>query len=95
VLLLGAVACSFWAPGQDYAALEAAFWRVGAVMAVFWLAYDDLRRLPPWLLGALPFVLFIFAFKPRWFVFILPVLIVLAVVWPRKRGQGTGARGRG
>jgi hypothetical protein len=49
------------------------------------MAYEDLRRVPPWLMGALPVLLMIIAFRPRWFLYILPVLIMLAALRPRKR----------
>jgi len=91
VLLLLAVACWIWSWGRDWPQLEAAFWRVGAMLAVVWLAYDELKRLPAWLLGAVPVLLVILALKPRWFLFFLPLLLLLAFVWPRaKNSPGAG-----
>lgn len=83
LLLSGGVACWVQSWGRNYPQLEAACWRVGALMAVLWLAYDEVHRLPAWLLGAVPVLLVILALRPRWFLFFLPLLLLLAFVWPR------------
>ncbi len=85
LLLLGAVACWMRAWGRDCPQLEAACWRVGALLAVLWLAYDEVHRLPAWLFGVVPVLLVILALRPRWFLFFLPLLLLLAFVWPRSR----------
>jgi hypothetical protein len=57
-------------------------------MTVLWLAYNDVRRMPPWLLGAIPVVIVLLAVKPRWFLFVLPILIVIGVLQWLKRKPG-------
>ena len=53
--LLGAAALWLWSPGEKYcAAAKAMACRVGVFLAVWWLAYPDVDRLPGWLLLALP-----------------------------------------
>ena len=78
VLLLGAAANWVWWP--ESAGTLAFCWRAGALMAVAWLAYDDIQRLPNWLLLAVPVLLIIAARRPRLLLAILPLLIVWAVV---------------
>jgi len=77
---------AFWIfplEGAAYQQFEAACWRVGALMAVLWLAYADVGRMPGWLLAALPVLVVILAIRPRWFVLAIPILIALAVLKPR------------
>jgi hypothetical protein len=64
-------------------------WRVGAIMAAWWLAYDDLNRLPAWLLAGVPVLAIILVRWPKYFFLAIPVLIVLAILKPR-----FGARGK-
>ena len=52
-------------------------------MAVWWLAYPDLSRLPPWLLAGIPVMVIVLAKWPRYVVFVIPVMIVLAILKPR------------
>ncbi|MBN1912637.1 MAG: hypothetical protein JW818_23145 [Pirellulales bacterium] len=82
-LILLAMAGGLMAWG-DTPAWEAACLRVGSVLTVLWLAYDDLARCPRWLLGAAPLLLVLLALRPHWFWFVLPVLIVLAILRPRR-----------
>lgn len=86
-LLLFAGAAVMWAwpsVGRDYPALEAACWRGGALAAVVWLTYADIKRLPRWLLLAAPVVLLVVAFRPRWALFLVPVLLAIGLLRPRK-----------
>ena len=68
--------------------IEVNFIRVGSLLAVFWLAYSDLTRIPPWLWAALLPVLVIVVIRPRWLVFVLPLLFLLAVLHPRVWSKG-------
>ncbi|MBN1590125.1 MAG: hypothetical protein JW888_11465 [Pirellulales bacterium] len=89
-LLAGAAGLWLWLPGDDHTVLEAAFWRVGAVMAVFWLAYPDVRRLPAWALALAPLALVVVAIRPRRFVYLLPVLAAIAFLqWLKRPSGGT------
>ena len=58
-------------------------WRVGALTAAWWLAYNDLNRLPPWLLAGVPVLMIILVRWPKYFWLAIPVLIVLAILRPR------------
>ena len=84
VLLLGAAAIWIWPlewSMQD--ALLGALVRVGAVMGALWLAYDDVKRLPPWIVAVVPLLLLTLAVKPKWFLIALPIVIALAILRPR------------
>lgn len=59
--------------------------RVGMVFAAVWLAYDQVQRLPGWILAVVPLFLAILAFRARWALILLPILILLAVLRPRRR----------
>lgn len=84
VLLLGAVVLSIWRPqGAGNNFTLGALVRVGAVMAVLWLAYPDVKRLPPWIWATFPVLLMILAVRPRWLVVAVPLVIALAILKPR------------
>ncbi|MCX7427463.1 MAG: hypothetical protein NTW96_17765 [Planctomycetia bacterium] len=89
LLLLGAAALHAWmaASGESAAveAAELAFWRVAALMAVLWMAWPDLNRLPAWMLVFVPVVLLLIAVRPRWAIYLIPVLLVVALLRPRKK----------
>ena len=87
LLLAGAIVLWLWPPIEGgYPMLEAVCWRVGAVMAVLWLAYPDVKRLPPWLFGVVPILIVLLAARPRWFIYLVPVVLVIGVLrsWKRK-----------
>ena len=87
VLLLGSVGLFIWQrvePSEDWRyALMGATNRVGILMAVIWLAYRELKRLPPWMWGTLPVLLAILAVRPRYLVIAVPIVIALAILKPR------------
>jgi len=84
LLILGAAAFWIWPPGSDgYQQFEAACWRVGALMAVWWLAYKEVERMPGWALATIPLLVIVLAVRPRWFLFAIPVVIALAILKPR------------
>ncbi len=84
VLLLGALAFLIWPPQSEMAAgLQSACSRVGALSAVLWLAWHEVQRLPAWLLGVIPLLLAVLAFRPKWFLIAVPIVIALAVLSPR------------
>ena len=85
MLLVGGVVLWIWPPEEEgYRQLaEPAFWRVGALMAVLWLAYPDVHRMPAWIWTAVPVLIVVLAVRPRWFLFAVPILIVLAILRPR------------
>ncbi len=63
--------------------LEAACWRIGGCLAVLWLAYPDLGKIPRWIWIALPVLILVMARWPRLFFIIVPLLILYALVRPR------------
>ena len=65
--------------------LEAACWRMGGCLAVLWLAYPDLRNIPRWVWVALPVLILVVAKWPRLFLFIIPLLLLYALIRPRLR----------
>ena len=84
LLLAGAAVYWIWPPeGSAAQQFEAACWRVGALMAVLWLAYPQLLRLPGWLWPGLTMLLMILAIRPKYFLLAVPVIVALAVLRPR------------
>ena len=78
VLLLSAVVLAIWWPQAE---LTLAFcWRTGAVLAACWVAFDDLQRLPNWLLLTLPVLLIVLAKWPTWFLLATAIVVGLAVL---------------
>jgi hypothetical protein len=59
--------------------------RVAMVFAVVWLAYDQVQRLPGWILAVMPVFLLLLLVRPRWALLALPVLLLLAALRPRPR----------
>lgn len=78
LLLLGAVAILLWWPESNGAL--AFCWRAGALMAVAWLAFDDVQRLPSWILFTVPVMLIVAARWPRLMVALIPLLILWAIL---------------
>lgn len=89
VLLLGAAALWIW-PFEAgwHAPLKAACSRLGPFMAVLWLAYHEVKRMPPWLLATIPALVLVLAVRPRWFLIALPIVIAMAILKPRARPRG-------
>ena len=84
VLLAGAVMCFFFKLGGD--AIESAFWRVGLVMAVLWLALPDLARVrSKFALALLGGAILVIAFRPKLTPLVLVFCVVYAVLRPRRR----------
>ncbi len=85
VLVTGAIYFSLWPPeseGLRTWVLPACV-RMGALTAALWVAWGDLQRLPGWILGTTLLALVLVAFRPRLFLFLIPLIIVLAVIRPR------------
>jgi hypothetical protein len=86
LFLLGAAAITLWLPGE-HSALAGTGWRIGAFLAVWWLAYPSVDRLPGWLLLALPLLLAAVLIRPKLVLLAIPVLILLAILKPRLTRQ--------
>jgi hypothetical protein len=85
-LLIAAVLWRWWPQWE----VELAFFsRMGAVLAAAWCAYEDVQRLPNWLLFTLPIVAVIVARWPRLFFLLIPALIGWAILrrllWPERK----------
>ncbi len=76
--LLAAAVLWLWWP--DRVGALAFCGRAGALSAAAWLAYDDLQRLPGWILLAVPVVLIVAARWPKLLVALIPLLIIWAVL---------------
>ena len=84
VLLWAAAALWIWPLELSwYEPLKAACSRLGPFMAVLWLAYNEVKRLPPWLMAMVPALVLVLAIRPRWFLIALPIVIALAILKPR------------
>ncbi len=93
MLLVGAAAIKIFAPPEYPAAVEGfgACLRMGVMLAVFWLAYKDLAKLPVWLLPALGLIaLAMFRFK--WLIFLVPPVVFLAWLLRPRTGATTKRR---
>ena len=68
--------------------LKATCFRIGPLLAVIWLAYEQLKRIPVWLWCTLPVIVVVLATRPRWLLVLVPLLVAAAIlkprVWPRR-----------
>ncbi len=86
VFLLAAAAIWHWWPGME---IELAFFsRMGAVLVAAWLAYEDVQKLPGWLLFLLPVILVVLRW-PRLLWLLLPALAAWVIL---RRLLSTGQR---
>ncbi len=69
--------------GSAAAQFEAACWRMGALAAIIWVAYDDIHRMPRWLWGIALLVLVAVAVRPRLTLLAIPLVVALAVLRPK------------
>ncbi|MBW3596462.1 MAG: hypothetical protein KY475_04210 [Planctomycetes bacterium] len=84
-------------PGETYETylmLGASGLRIGLVLGAFWLAYPQLTRIPWWFVQALLAGTLVIAVKPKVAIIVLPLLIALWIVRPRK-GKRSIARKHG
>jgi len=77
IAFLGAGAAWAWLP--EPGAMVGFFLRLGAILAALWLAFDDLQRLPGWLLAMLPVAILVLVRWPRALFVLLPFLAVWAI----------------
>lgn len=79
--MLGALAFEIWPPAQGFGReWQSACWRLAPLLAVFWIAYPDFKRIPWWLWLALPIVLLVLVKWPKTVLFFIPILIFLAIL---------------
>jgi hypothetical protein len=63
--------------------------RSGLVLGAIWVALPNLRRVPRWLLSAGAVLAGVLIVRPRWFLYSLPVAVVVALLGAtsgRRRG---------
>ena len=63
--------------------LEGACIRVGSVMAVLWIAYPELIKLPTWISAATMIATPVIAWKPKIALLVLPLLFALWILYPK------------
>jgi hypothetical protein len=56
------------------------FCRIGAIFAAAWFAYDDVQRIPSWLLFALLGAIVVAVRWPKLFFVVVPAIIFVAAV---------------
>jgi hypothetical protein len=88
IFFLGALGFSIWPPsgsaGQEW---QSACWRIGPLLAVFWLAYNDLKRIPRWLWFMLPVIFIVMVKWPKTLLLLIPFLILLALLKLRLKSR--------
>ena len=86
-MLIGAAVMWLWQPQPDsrlafyWQGSLALCWRMGAVLAAAWLAYDDVQRIPGWLLLILPVLLIVLVRSSKLLLVLLLLLILGAILW--------------
>ena len=69
--------------GGDYETVSGSSLRIGAVLAVFWLAYPQLQRVPRWLMATLGACMLAVMIRPKLIVVVLPLAGLLWLLRPR------------
>ena len=54
-------------------------------MAVIWLAYPEVERLPGWVLGMVPILGIFLALRPKYLLIAVPIVIAMAILKPKAR----------
>jgi len=72
-------------PGAWGQSVKAACFRLGPFLAVLWLAYPQVCKLPVWILWTIPVLVALLVLRPRWFLLALPIVLLLAILQPRRR----------
>jgi hypothetical protein len=84
VLLAGAVAFHFFPPTSVVTTeWQAACWRMGLMLALWWLAWPQAVRLPRWLVVAVPLLVVVLVLRPKYFLVAIPLVLALAILMPR------------
>ncbi len=90
VLFVGAMVSMHYDTPQFTSACS----RVGALMAVLWLAYKELQRLPERIWRPLLLAALVLAIRPKLILWAIPLIIILAILKPRfgRRSKGDGSQ---
>ncbi|NMC21388.1 MAG: hypothetical protein GYA33_13330 [Thermogutta sp.] len=90
VLIGGAVYYLIVPPsGEFHLMFEAACRRMGIVCVLLWLAYPEVMRLPAWLALCVPFVTAVVVFRPRYALVLVPLVLLILFLRPRRRGKAS------
>lgn len=85
-LIVGAIRYLIVPPSTEFHLMfEAACRRMGILCVLLWLAYPELKRLPSWLALTVPFVTAVVAFRPRYALVLVPLVLLILFLRPRKR----------
>lgn len=84
VLLFTGAGLYFGVGGSQALTWAAGCLRIGMVMAVTWLAYPQLSRLPLWFFGLLLACVVAVALKPKLLIAAVVILIAAVILRPRK-----------
>jgi hypothetical protein len=91
LLMLAAIA-TVWPSGAPFWEFcQSMSWRLGAVMAFWWLAYPEAVKLPVWLWFVLPALLVALLMKgpARWLILVLlAAMVMLTMLKPRPKAEG-------
>jgi hypothetical protein len=86
LLFCGAVAFWFWPPTRPWLAdFQASCWKGGLFCGVWWLAWPQAVNVPLWIWGSIPLMILVLILRPKMFLILLPLVITLAIIWPRSR----------
>jgi hypothetical protein len=83
LLLLSAGVLWFTLPDANESIVFASCWRMSAMLGAAWLAYEDVQRLPTWLLATTPILLILLVRWPRQFLLLVPFIIAAAFFYSR------------
>ena len=72
------------AASKDFAASMCL--RIGWVLAAIWLAYPELKYIPPWMYTIVLAAVVIVVIQPKTIVFVIPALLLIWLLNP-KRGK--------
>ena len=86
-LLASGAGLYFGVGGSQALTWAAGCLRIGMVMAVTWLAYPQLSRLPLWFFGLLLACVVAVAFRPKLILAAVVILIAATILRPRKPGR--------
>lgn len=85
LLLLGAaVSTLLWSRGVVHQP-TGAFVRIGFLLALLWLAWNDLARVPRWIWWFFPVILLVAAFRPYYLFIVVPAMLFLLILWPKRK----------
>ena len=93
LFLLAAAILHYSGPlDETWGMLRNSAFRIGLVLGAFWLAYPQLSRIPWWFLQVMLAAAVVVAYRPKVAFLVLPLLLVLWIVRPRKGKREKAAK---